>query len=80
MENIINEYTLKSNLGRIVTLFMQFNPQISICDPMSFCREDVVAQLWGWTYGDWTCDKENKYCSFSDYIKLIDILHFKIAQ
>lgn len=74
MENIINEYTLKSNLGRIVTLFMQFNQQISMCDPMSFCREDVVAKLWCWTYGDWTCDKENKYCSFSDYIKLIDIL------
>ena len=74
MENIINEYKLKSNTARIVILSMQFNQQIYKCDPMSFNREDVIAKLWGWTYGDWTYGEEKKHSSFSEYIELLDIL------
>ena len=46
MESSINEYTIKSNIRRI----LYTHPDFKDCDPSSICRDALIELLWVWIY------------------------------
>ena len=46
MESPINEYTIKSNIRKI----LYTHPDIRDSDPSSICRDALIELLWVWIY------------------------------
>ena len=59
------EYTLKSNIPRIIASHIQY----TMCDPMSVRFDDIIPTLWRWTYCYHMAE-----AAVSDYKKLLELL------